>query len=206
MKRVPEMIALLGDPDPRTRNDSAAMLFTLGRLFARSTMNSWIADPDLSSLLVRRTDAGPRSVADALGNFKATVGVATSPENFGRIRRAHGSPRLADVPPDQDAMEFELHTDDVIGPPARLDILTSKSPEGNGAIANFLRKFGEGIQQVEFEVSDVDGATKILAERFAVKAIYPATRPGADGTRVNFFLVPTEWGNKVLIELVEAAR
>jgi hypothetical protein len=33
--------------------------------------------------------------------------------------------------------------------------------------------------------------------------VYEATRSGADGTRVNFFLVPAAEGRKVLIELVE---
>ena len=74
-------------------------------------------------------------------------------------------------------------------PYVRLDILTTKAPGGNGAIARFLEKFGEGIQQVEIDVTDVDRATEILRTRFKVEPIYPATRPGANGTRVNFFLV-----------------
>ena len=44
-----------------------------------------------------------------------------------------------------------------------LDILTTKSPGGTGAIASFLEKFGEGIQQVETDVTDVDRATETLA-------------------------------------------
>jgi len=36
-----------------------------------------------------------------------------------------------------------------------------------------------------------------------VTAIYPETRAGADGTRVNFFLVTTHDNEKVLIELYE---
>jgi hypothetical protein len=135
------------------------------------------------------------------------------PETFSRIRAANGMPRLASVPPDQDAEEFELHfnapqrrgskSDDK---KIRLDVLTTKQPGGEGAIAKFLAKFGEEIQQVEYEVTDVDQATQILAQRFSVKAIYPATRAGADGTRVNFFLVPGALGKKILIELVETAR
>jgi hypothetical protein len=38
-----------------------------------------------------------------------------------------------------------------------------------------------------------------------VPAIYPETRPGADGTRVNFFLVAAPDAAKVLIELYEPA-
>ena len=115
--------------------------------------------------------------------------------HFARIREANGSPRLANVPPDQDAQEFELHfapahreTGELRSGPIQLDVLTSKEPGGQGAIANFLRKFGEGIQQVEFEVEDVDRGDANTSERFGQKAIYPQTRAGADGTRVNFFL------------------
>ncbi len=64
-------------------------------------------------------------------------------------------------------------------------------------------KFGEGIQQIEINVTDVDRATEILRIRFALEPVYPATRAGADGTRVNFFLAPAPQGKKVLIELVE---
>jgi hypothetical protein len=53
-------------------------------------------------------------------------------------------------------------------------------------------------------VKDVGRATEILRERFGQQPIYPQTRAGADGTRVNFFLVAAPEGKKVLIELVEA--
>ena len=33
--------------------------------------------------------------------------------------------------------------------------------------------------------------------------VYPEARPGADGTRVNFFLAPTIENGRVLIELYE---
>lgn len=89
---------------------------------------------------------------------------------------------------------------------SRLDILTTKTPGAGGAIDRFLEKFGEGIQQVEFDVTDVDHATQILRERFKVEPIFPATRPGANGTRVNFFLVPARDGKKALVELVEQPK
>lgn len=128
-----------------------------------------------------------------------TVGVAVLPKTFARIRAANGNPPLADVPPDQDANEFELHFADRV----QLDILTTNTPGGLGAIARFLDKFGEGIQQVEFDVKNVDEATEILRRRFNLAPLYPATRAGADGTRVNFFLASRPDGRKVLIELVE---
>jgi methylmalonyl-CoA/ethylmalonyl-CoA epimerase len=129
------------------------------------------------------------------------LGIAVQPETFEKIRAANGSPRLSDVPPDQDAKEFELH----FGEKGDLDILTTREPGGSGAIARYLEKFGEGIQQIELNVTDVDRATEVLRARFGLTPIYPATRPGADGTRVNFFLVSAASGKKWLIELVEPA-
>jgi hypothetical protein len=36
--------------------------------------------------------------------------------------------------------------------------------------------------------------------------VYPETRAGANGTRVNFFLAPAAEGRKVLVELVEVPQ
>ena len=52
-------------------------------------------------------------------------------------------------------------------------------------------------------MTHVDRATEILRSRFQIEPIYPATRSGANGTRVNFFLVTSWDGTKVLVELVE---
>jgi hypothetical protein len=120
-------------------------------------------------------------------------------DTFGRIRVANGTPRLGQVPPDQDAEEFELHFAEGVS----LDILTTREPGGEGAIAKYLAKFGEGIQQVEYLCANVDRAAQILKEKFKVASVYPATRAGADSTRVNFFLVASPDGGKVLIELYE---
>ena len=87
----------------------------------------------------------------------------------------------------------------------RLDILTNKQAGGAGAIARYLQKFGAGIQQIELLVRNVEAATKILRGRFSVEPIYAQTRAGANGTRVNFFLVPAPHGKKILVELVQAA-
>ena len=131
-----------------------------------------------------------------------TVGVAVPRETFNRIRIANGTPRLAEVPPDQDAEEFELHFAEGIS----LDLLTTREPGGEGAVARYLSKFGEGVQQVEFRCTNVDRATEVLKDKFKIVPVYPATRPGANGTRVNFFLVASPDGGKVLIELYQAAR
>jgi hypothetical protein len=197
---IRDLFSQLAARDEPARRAAAQMLFDLGRALSRETIELWRQNANLRELLVDDHDS-PR----------ATVGIAVSTELFANIRTANGNPKLADVPPDQDAIEFELHfprisstTKESSGGSVRLDVLTTQTSGGTGAIAKFLEKFGEGIQQVEYEVTNVDEATKILADKFAQKAIYPATWPGADGTRVNFFLVSTSGGKKILIELVES--
>jgi hypothetical protein len=166
------------------RARAAAQIYAVGRSLADQAVRGWWRDAKLAQLLS--------------SGRTPTVGIAVKPETFAKIRESNGWPRLAEVPTEQDASEFELHFGDVA-----LDVLTSREPEGSGAIAKFLLKFGEGIQQVEFRCRDVDRATEILRDRLGISPIYPATRPGADGTRVNFFLVPTADSKKVLIELYE---
>ncbi len=178
------LIQQLASRDLAERDAAAEEIYIAGSILARRAAREWLKDGDFTSLV----EPDP----------KTTVGIAVQPELFRQIRAANGSPRLAEVPPDQDAEEFELHFTGI-----SLDVLTSKTPDGNGAIARYLARFGEGIQQVEFLCKDVDRATHILYERFGVTAIYPETRAGADGTRVNFFLVTTHDNEKVLIELYE---
>ncbi len=187
-RAISDSIAGLASPDAGARQFAAHGLFQQGKALADSGAKSWLGIAELASLLVR--DAG---------QLRATVGIAVQPETFARIRDANGSPRLAQVPPDQDAEEFELDFPGGV----RLDILTTKAPKGSGAIARYLEKFGEGIQQVEFAVTNVDRATELLGTRLGQSPIYPQTRPGADRTRVNFFLVSAPQGRKVLVEFVE---
>ena len=177
----------LSSNDSAKRASAAVEIFGAGRALAEGATSRWWTDKELSALLGGREPG-------------VTVGLAVSRETFVKIRVANGSPRLAEVPPDQDAEEFELHFPGGIA----IDVLTSRAPGGTGALAKYLAKFGEGVQQVEFRCTDVERATQILKENFEVKPIYPETRPGADGTRVNFFLVSSA-SVKVLIELYEQA-
>jgi hypothetical protein len=176
----------LASAEPAVRHAAAEEVYRLGRAAAGIAVSSWWADEELSALLL-----GPKPVI--------TVGLAVQRETFGRIRIANGTPRLSDVPADQDAEEFELHFPEEI----LLDILTTREPGGTGAIAKYLAKFGEGVQQVEFRCANVDRATAILKEKFKVAPIYATTRPGANGTRINFFLMASPDGGKALIELYE---
>jgi hypothetical protein len=181
-----QFIAELSSADASKKLAAASEIYLLGRASAGSAIASWWTESELSALLF-----GPEP--------KITVGLAVQRDTFGRIRIANGTPRLSDVPSSEDAEEFELHFE----PGVSLDILTTREPGGDGAIAKYLAKFGEGVQQVEYRCANVNRATELLDEKFGIKPVYSATRPGADGTRVNFFLVPSPDGVKVLIELYE---
>lgn len=183
---VAELVRCLTSTEDDTRSNAAKELYRRGRELAEEAIATWRRDSEIGALILN----------------DATVGVTVTPERFAAVRSALGNPRLADVPPEQDAQEFEWS----LGGGVQLDILTTRDPNSVGAIARFLAKFGEGIQQVEFPTPDVERATAMIRSRLGVAAIYPATRAGADGTRVNFFLASTAGGKKVLIELVEAPK
>ena len=190
-KVISDLIAGLGASEAAAALSAAQVLFQEGKALADPVARRWLADAELATLFLRED-----------GELHTTVGIAVRPETFKEIRKANRSPRLSEVPPDQNAEEFEL--DFPCG--VRLDILTTKTPNGGGAIARFLEKVGEGIQQVEFAVTNVDRTTELLRTKFGHQPIYPQTRPGAGGTRVNFFLVSANEGRKVLVELVEMTR
>ena len=178
----------MSSANPEGRVTAATEIHHIGRSLANDAIFPWWEDAEIFTLLEG-------------GNPFVTVGLAVTPERFEKIHEAWGSPHLAEVPPDQDAREFELHLPGGLS----MDVLTSKDPGGNGAVAKFLQKFGEGVQQVEFRCNDVVRATQILQQKFSLKPVYPAARPGADGTRINFFLLAAPGSSKVLVELYEPA-
>lgn len=182
MNVVTDSIAALSAADPAARERAAEKLYRLGRELGDAVVAGWRRDREFGSLLT-----GP-----------PTVGIAVRPETFARIRAAWAHPPLADVPAEHDADEFELRAGDV-----RIDVITTRG--GGGAIARFLEKSGEDIQQVEYPVTDVDRATARLVA-LGEKPLYPEARPGADGSRVNFVLATAPAGRRVLIELVQVRR
>ena len=192
-KAISSAITNLSSADESTRAAGAAEIYRQGRVVVDRAVFDWWKDAELSELLL-----SPKPIV--------TVGVAVRRETFAMIRAANGQPELADVPQEQDAEEFELHFADGV----ELDVLTSREPDGHGAIARFLAKFGEGVQQVEFRCLSVNRAMAILRERFRVAPIYPEARAGANGSKVNFVLVavPGAGGDnaKVLIELYECRK
>ncbi len=188
----------LHDSDPRRRAESGLRIYLAGVNVFMPLLTRWVDDLSFREITLPFS----RIAAEQKKNGPSTIiiGIAVNPETFEKICVANGSPRLADVPADQDAKEFELEMEESV----KLDILTSREAGGSGAIARYLQKFGEGIQQIELYVRDVDHATEILKSNFALQPIYPATRNGADRTRVNFFLATTPDEKKLLVELVEA--
>jgi hypothetical protein len=187
---ITSAITNLSAAEKSTRMAAASEVYRQGRVSADLAISRWWEDAELAELLL-----SPRPIV--------TVGVAVRRETFARIRAANGQPALAIVPQEQDAEEFELHFGDEV----ELDVLTSREPAAQGAIARFLVKFGEGVQQVEFRCLNVNRAIAILREHFGLRAIYPEARAGANGSKVNFVLVavPGAAGEntKVLIELYE---
>lgn len=190
-------IAKLSAADLSTRRAAAYEIYREGRAAADRAVAQWWDEEELAMLMLAP-------------NPEVTVGVAVPRETFARIHVANGAPTLARVPPDQDAEEFALHFGQI-----HLDVLTTRDPTGGGAIARYLTKFGEGIQQVEFRCLNVDRAMQILQERFHFSPVYPKARPGADGSTINFVLVPVAESStsqspntttKVLIELYEPAN
>jgi hypothetical protein len=186
---VADYIAKLAGADAKEREPAAYALFRLGCASAEPVLRKWFADPEF------------RALAPG-GSALLTVGVAVHPATFESIRARFGQPQLAEAPPDQDVLEFEL----VFAHGVRLDVLTPRAPGAERPIAKFLARFGEGIQQVECNVRDVFRASEILRQRFQQEPVYPQIRAGANQTRVNFFLVPVAENRKLLIELVESPR
>lgn len=186
-----QYIERLSSREATEREAAARELFRRGCAAAEPALRNWFANPKFRALL-------------RAGGPLLTVGIAVTPTHFEQIRASCGQPRLAEMPPGQDAREFELE----FAHGVRIDVLTTLNPGGDGAIARFLARFGERIQQVECNVSDVGRATQILKEDFGLEPVAADSerydgRAGADRTRVNFFLVPVADGQKALIELVE---
>jgi methylmalonyl-CoA/ethylmalonyl-CoA epimerase len=83
---------------------------------------------------------------------------------------------------------------------SKIQLLAPLTPEST--IAKFLDKFGQGIQQLAYRVTDVEQVMAILTER-GVRLLYDAPRRGTSDSRINF-VHPKDAGG-VLIELVEPA-
>jgi hypothetical protein len=186
---IADLLAQLAGADAAQRERAAAEIFRQGCAAAEPVLKQWFADAEFRALVA---GCGPL----------LTVGVAVEAAQFEEIRRRFGQIRLAQMPPEQDALEFELQFPHGV----RLDVLTTRDPAGSGAIARFLARSGAGIQQIECEVRDAVRATQLIRSRFTLEPVYPETCAGANGTRVNFFLAPVAEGRKVLIELVESPQ
>jgi hypothetical protein len=186
---VATCISKLAGADAKEREAAAYALFRLGCASAEPVLRKWFAEPEFRAQV-------------SSGSMLLTVGLAVQPATFEAIRARFGQPQLADTPPDQNVLEFELS----FAHGVRLDVITPRTPGREGAISKFLARFGEGIQQVECDVRDVSRATEILRQHFQAEPVYPQIRAGSNKTRVNFFLVPIAENRKLLMELVETPK
>ncbi len=75
--------------------------------------------------------------------------------------------------------------------------------DDSSPIANFLRKKGQGIHHICFEVDDIDAETERL-KRAGIAIIENASNVGAEGSKV-LFIHPSSSGG-VLFELIEHKR
>src|SRR5580693_4502874 len=92
----------LAGSDERVKIESAMRLYLAGVSLCTPLLSRWVSDPEFRELTLpgRPTgEAHARSQPSAI-----VVGIAAQPETFQQIRAANNSPRLADVPADQDAL------------------------------------------------------------------------------------------------------
>jgi hypothetical protein len=186
-------ISALASAGREEREAAAAAIFHAAFSEAEPLARAWASEPEFARLIGAPMPA-------------ITAGVAVEPELFAAIRGANGSPRLSEAPAEQDVLEFHLNFSIDAGTVARLEILTAGDPSGEGAVARYLRKFGRNIQHIEIATTDVDRAVEILRARFALQPIYAKAHPGADGSRINFFLIEIAAGKRLLVELEEELK
>ena len=121
---IAQWIHDLAGSDERARIESAMRLYLAGVSLCTPLLSRWVSDPEFRELTL---PGRPTGEAHARPQPSAIiVGIAVRPETFQHIRAANNSPRLADVPADQDALEFELHLDASL----EFDILTTREPGG----------------------------------------------------------------------------
>ena len=70
-------------------------------------------------------------------------------------------------------------------------------------ITKFLEKRGQGLQQIAYQVSDLDAAVE-YAKKQGIKVIFEVAKVGTRGSRINFLHPKDCYG--VLIELVEISN
>ena len=103
-----ECIARLSSSQATEREEAARELFRQGCAAAEPALRHWFANPEFRGLL-------------RAGKPLLTVGIAVTPAHFEQIRASCGQPRLAEMPPGQDASEFEIE----FAHGVRIDVLTT---------------------------------------------------------------------------------
>jgi methylmalonyl-CoA/ethylmalonyl-CoA epimerase len=121
-------------------------------------------------------------------------GITFYRETFG-LETAH-----TEVNEEQGVREAMMRVPGDGGAGTAVQLLAPAKPDST--IAKFLDRNGPGLQQLAYRVTDVDAASNALKEA-GIRLIYPESRRGTAGSRVNF-VHPKDAGG-VLVELVEPA-
>jgi methylmalonyl-CoA/ethylmalonyl-CoA epimerase len=106
-----------------------------------------------------------------------------------------------EVNEEQGVREAMMRAPGDTGSATAVQLLAPLHPDST--IAKFIDKFGPGLQQLAYRVTDVDKAAEVLRS-MGLRLLYPEARRGTANSRVNF-VHPKDAGG-VLIELVQPAQ
>ena len=173
------------DPQSLRRRSGESARSHAAEIFRRGSRWRGPHAERLACVSSARESVGPRSDPAPL---ETTVGIAVEPENFRELRGPRmDRPALRMCRPTRmrknsssifrASVRTRYFDDAPAGRPGRHRAISS----GNSARA---------FSRSNSSVTNVDRATEILRERFAIGADLSGDAAGADGTRVNFFLVP----------------
>jgi methylmalonyl-CoA/ethylmalonyl-CoA epimerase len=130
-------------------------------------------------------------VGIATADLEATVELYATAFGMREVHR--------EVNTEQQVVEVMLAAADD-GTAARLQVLAPLGPES--AIARFLDRSGPGLQQLALRVTDI-AATEARIRQQGLRLLYPQSRSGTAGSKINF-VHPKDAGG-VLVELVQPA-
>lgn len=198
-------ITSLWIPQSREMRENAAHHFaSAGDLLINEVLgNSVFAEHAVRVDEIQKPHVGHATVA--------SVGLAVTSEHFDQIRALFGNPELSNVPAGVGVDEFEIEIAMPDGSHRILDILRDSQDSAKQTIAGFIKRSGEGIQQIEIWTPDIQAAAKAIVAASANKMsgitkVDEAPREGANGTTVFFSLVTITGGKKVLVELVQLPK
>jgi len=129
--------------------------------------------------------------------------MALAVRNLDRAKWFYGDMLGLELTEEKDLPEHGIRVAFLRGPNFEVELMQPLDPEGDSAVARFLREVGEGVQHVAFSVDNV-GAE---AERMAGQGVWVLPddgRAGARGERIRFVHPASTSG--VVVELIETGK